>query len=179
MRDVMLDLETMGTTNSAAIVSIGAVVFDEKMIGQTFYARVSLADAMKHGGEVEGSTIMWWLRQSDAARQTLQDSPQPLAVALTGFNAWLQDLSLEAGGMLRLWGNGAMFDNVIIESAYRRLDLEPAWTYKAHRCFRTLKNMFPVDLPAFDGAEHNALDDAIYQAKWVHEICAIHRFKLA
>ena len=62
MRDVMLDLETMGKCPDAAIIAIGAVEFDVKtpQIGEKFYALVNLESAVLSGrgdGRVNGAVV--------------------------------------------------------------------------------------------------------------------------
>ena len=76
--EVMLDLETMSTSSSAAIVSIGAVKFDPHgKIGdfgdpanaeyKPFYCTVELTSCIDAGLHVSGSTIEWWLKQENDA----------------------------------------------------------------------------------------------------------------
>ncbi|MFM9673750.1 3'-5' exonuclease, partial [Streptomyces galilaeus] len=69
MNHVMLDLETMGQGNNAAIVAIGAVFFEPTTgeIGDTFYRKIDLESAAQYG-EIDPNTVLWWLKQSDAAR---------------------------------------------------------------------------------------------------------------
>ncbi len=63
-----------------------------------------------------------------------------------------------------IWGNGASFDNTILEECFRRTALEMPWGYYNDRCYRTLKNLAPnVKLERL-GTFHNALDDARSQA---------------
>ncbi len=61
----MLDLETMGNTSNAAIISIAAVYFDETGVGRSFYHKVSLGSSCAIGLEMDADTVLWWLKQSD------------------------------------------------------------------------------------------------------------------
>jgi len=109
--NVMLDLETMSLANNAAITSIGAVLFDETGIHKSIHIQVRLSSSIKHGLHVDGDTVMWWLNQTQAARDSLiQGSPIQLQHALADFNAWLPS------GDFYMWGNGAAFDNVILRT---------------------------------------------------------------
>lgn len=182
-RDVVLDLETMATGPNAAIVSIGAVLLDHKAWGvrggpedstyHHFYRNVDLASSIEKGGEVDGSTVTWWLRQSDEARKALT-TPEPVLIdrALQDFTNWLQWFCGER--RVRVWGNGAAFDNVILRSAYERSGLECPWSYKNDRCYRTLRHLFP-DVQEFfptpgSFVVHNALDDAHAEALHLVEL---------
>lgn len=177
---LMLDLETMSTAKNAAIVAIGAVRFDlisgtvrDKSMGGgegTFYQTINLVSAQKSGGHVEGSTVMWWLQQSDAARKALYESDcLPIENVLKLFNEWVREIPLSG-----MWGNGSDFDNVILENTYLRLGWTPPWSHKINRCYRTLRALKPeVKRESMEGAglvAHNALDDAIAQAKHACEI---------
>lgn len=180
MLNVMLDLETMGKGPDAAIVAIGAVKFDPATgLGDTFYANVDLASSVEHKGVMDASTVMWWMKQSDAARQRLV-TPDPVCIAdaLLRFEDWVN------GGPhiqrpatdVAMWGNGAAFDNVILRGAYERLGLEPPWQFRGDRCYRTLKALHPeVPLPPSEGTHHNALDDAVFQARHLLEILKVSR----
>lgn len=160
--DVMLDLETMGNGPNAAIVAIGAVEFDPatRSLGRHFYRGVSLETAVRGGGEIDASTVMWWLRQSDEARKGICGEGQPLQQTLVEFATWLATLAED----VKVWGNGAAFDNVILASAYRRADLTVPWPYWNDRCYRTMKAMRPDVKMERTGTHHNALNDAESQA---------------
>lgn len=160
--EVMLDLETMGNGNNAAIVSIGAVQFDSdtlELAPREFYACVDLGTSMASGGEVTASTIMWWLEQSDAARKALKGTnPLGITEALRVFSDWC--------GNKPIWGNASTFDNVILRNAYDRIGMKCPWHFTKDRCYRTMKNMFPaVPTPPANEEKHNALADARWQAE--------------
>ena len=167
MNHIMLDLETMGTGPNAAIVAIGAVEFELTktggQLGESFYHCISLESAMASGGQADASTVLWWLKQNDAARAMFTNASTEHSWSLAQFSIWM--------GMrgdpknLRVWGNGASFDNVILASAYRRTGLKLPWNSFNDRCYRTVKSMHP-GAPAIQrtGTHHNALDDAVNQA---------------
>lgn len=167
--DIMVDLETMGTGYDAAIVSIGAVAMsnaEDDGVAAEFYVPVSLQSSMDHGLAVSAGTIMWWMEQSEPARIALIDSAVPLQKALQ----LLTEFILKANGgdhtTVKVWGNGATFDNVILRNAYKACGMEAPWKFWNDRCYRTLKALHPeVKFPDRGGVHHNALDDAIYQAK--------------
>jgi hypothetical protein len=172
---LMIDLLTMSTRASAAIVRIGAVAFDGSSILDEFDRGVTLGTAIETGGHVDGDTLEWWLYQEKAARMGLFHHPKEgLPSALFSFAAWVGDLGEVEG----VWGNGATFDNVVLTEAnvvlteaYLRLGLRRPWSYKVDRCFRTMRAMYPwVEEPPFEGTEHKALDDARHQALWLQAI---------
>lgn len=163
MKNVMLDLETMGSRPRSAIVAIGAVFFDDKGLGPEFYARVSLKSSVAAGLRMDPSTVLWWLEQEEAARQEIfrQDLPRhELREAMGMLTDFLTMHSLE----FSIWGNGSDFDNVLTVDAYEAVGLPPPWRFWGHRCYRTLKALRPDLRITRTGTHHNALDDAKTQA---------------
>jgi DNA polymerase III epsilon subunit-like protein len=167
--DIMVDLETMGTGYDAAIVSIGAVVMVDTQrdgLGADLYIPVSLQSSMDHGLSVSAGTIMWWMEQDEPARLALVDGAVPLPRALELLTEFIRGAANDVVSSVKIWGNGATFDNVILRNAYKACGMEAPWRFWNDRCYRTLKALHPeVKLPDRGGVHHNALDDARYQAK--------------
>lgn len=163
--DVMLDLETMGTRPTAAIVAIGAVAFDvpTATVHSKFYTPVSLESAVAAGCDMDASTVLWWMKQSDAARAAFSGGGMQLVGALHAFSDWLSGLAPPDD--VQVWGNGAGFDNVLLASAYRIAGVPRPWKHWNDRCYRTVKAMYPAVELVRVGTHHNALDDAESQAK--------------
>ena len=164
MINVMIDLETYSTRPNAAIASIGAVKFEDEKIVDTFYCTIDPASCRAAGLHFEKSTLEWWSKQSKEARASLLKDNIDLEEALTNFEAWYGNKSLPT------WGNGAAFDNVIMDSAYRALDRKRPWLPWEDRCYRTMKNMVNIPIDKREGTYHNALDDALTQTKHLQKI---------
>jgi hypothetical protein len=163
--DIMLDLETLSSAPNAAIIAIGATTFNTTE-HRSFYCVVDAKNSQALGGHVSADTALWWMRQSDEARDAVSKAPTMfLADALQRFLEFC-----EPCGDVRVWGNGADFDNVVLRQAYERLGMLAPWSHRGNRCYRTLKNLRP-DI-AFEpfGVAHNALDDAIAQAMHAERI---------
>lgn len=171
MNRIMLDLETMGNGSDAAIVSIGAVRFDvDDGVMDTFHIGVGLPSSIAAGGVVDGSTVIWWLGQKKEAQDRLLNLLcSEISGALEGFSKWAtKDGALPID---EIWGCGATADNVWLSNAYKRLGRQVPWTYRADRCYRTLRELFPfVAKPNFVGVEHDGLDDAKHQARHLIKI---------
>lgn len=166
MGDVMVDLETLGRRPGCSILSIGAVAFcKERGLGRELYVVVNRPSQRELGLHEDPSTLKWWASQSEAARQVLDDAEKDTSVtldkALTQFTNFLSDFGLKR---VRLWGNGADFDNAILINLYAALKLDPPWDFWNNRCYRTLKNLVKSDKIVRAGTYHNALDDAKTQA---------------
>lgn len=165
MQDIMLDLETMGTGPQAAIIAIGAVEFDIQtgQIGERFYIVIDLESSVAAGGQIDPATVLWWMRQSDAARSQFERPGANMVDALFQFGEWMGQRAPHKE--IRVWGNGAAFDNVILAEAYRRLRIEPPWLCWNDRCYRTIKALHPTIKMQRSGTHHNAVDDAESQAR--------------
>lgn len=182
MTDAMHDIETLGTQPGSVILSIGAVAFNVatgKLEGEPFYRVIDLVSSLQAGLTVDRATIAWWGKQKPAAQavilEALAGGDGSLTDILTEFNTWLRQAEATSQAKVRLWGNGSDFDNVLMVAAYRAADIKPAWSPFLHRCFRTLKNLFPGREPVRQGVHHNALADAEHQARWALEILNARR----
>jgi len=165
-RHIMLDLETLDKRPSAVIVAIGAVLFDRDGVHGEFYAGVDIDSCLDLGMTVSGDTILWWLEQAQAAREALYapaKTPCHLHFVLEDFRVW-------AGTGSLVWGNGAAFDNVILEAAYRRTLRPPPWDFWNNRCYRTVRNAYPSVARHTPAIAHHALYDAHAQATHLIEI---------
>jgi len=167
MNHLMIDLETLGTKPTSAILSIGACYFepDTGKIGDTFYQRIDFASAMK-SRDVDAETIKWWFGQKKKARLEITQVADSHEVAMIFLHAFI--INYRATDEVQVWSNGASFDVVLLEDCYNH---QPPWKYWNIRDVRTIVELSKglVDKKDIErtGIKHNALDDAIYQARFV------------
>lgn len=167
MKDVMIDLETLGTGPDAVVISIGAVFFDieNKTTGVTFYAVADIDEQLERGRKPTGDTIKWWLGQSDSAKKVFNESARPMARVLTEF-AMLYHVINPKGAYV--WSNGSTFDITIMENLFKDYGLPIPWSYNKTMDLRTFKRFKGNGKPIVkQGVAHNALDDALSQALYV------------
>ncbi|MEM0632000.1 3'-5' exoribonuclease [Klebsiella michiganensis] len=176
---VMVDLETMGKKHNAPIVAIGAVVFDPATgsIGESFYKVVCLESSVNWGAVIDPSTVIWWLKQSSEARSAIvNDDAIPLQDALLQFREFVSDNVAGGSKKAQVWGNGASFDYSILRSSYDCIAEDYPWEYWNDRDVRTMVELGqaisfdPKTTIPFEGSRHNALADAIHQARYVSAI---------
>ncbi|EKZ6453491.1 3'-5' exoribonuclease [Klebsiella pneumoniae] len=176
---VMVDLETMGKKHNAPIVAIGAVVFDPATgsIGESFYKVVCLESSVNWGAVIDPSTVIWWLKQSSEARSAIvNDDAIPLLDVLLQFREFVSDNVAGGSRKAQVWGNGASFDNSILRSSYDCIAEDYPWEYWNDRDVRTMVELGqaigfdPKTTIPFEGDRHNALADAIHQARYVSAI---------
>ncbi|MDM2780277.1 3'-5' exoribonuclease [Citrobacter sp. Cpo142] len=176
---LMVDMETMGNSPDAPIVSIGAVFFDPSTgnTGAEFYQVVSLESSMSFGMKPDASTIQWWLKQSSEARSAiLVDEAMGLLETLELLADFIAENAANGNHTVQLWGNGCSFDNVILRRAYALTDTPFAVPFWNDRDVRTMVELGKsvginprYDIP-FEGDMHNALSDARHQVKYVSAI---------
>ncbi|MET4696121.1 3'-5' exonuclease [Endozoicomonas lisbonensis] len=173
-KHLMVDIEAAGKTTSAALVSIGAVFFDPATgaMDESFYAPVILSSSQYYDGDIDASTVEWWMQQSDAARAVFSDENRcSLKTVLEQFSNFIKVSAGESD--VYVWGNGPAYDNAILSHAFRKTWIRQPWSFSKDTCVRTmvmLGRQMGIDpkneLPR-EGEHHNALDDAIHQARYV------------
>jgi len=174
MKHIMLDIETMGNSSEAAIMSIGACYFNPSTgeVGETFHQHCSLQSSVNAGLIMDASTILWWMQQDDDARSKFYSNSSERCI-----KECLINLAAFIDSNCQVWGNGATFDNTIIKNAYKKaLGYDAPWKFWNDRDVRTIVELgYQIgidpkrDLP-FEGVKHDALADAIHQAKYVSVI---------
>lgn len=168
MNFCMIDIETCGQRANAPVLSIGAVKFDPNtaQIGETYYAAVDPSDAFRNGVP-DGGTFKWWMEQGDQARAAAVGGTSSLADALNGLGRFYANWK-----DVKVFGNGPSFDMTILEHAYGRIGKPAPWRFWNVLDCRTVAAMAGKRPPAIGGSGvyHNALDDAVHQAKWVSQM---------
>ena len=176
MHNLMVDIETMGTRAGAPVLAVGAIFFEPATgeLGSQFYQVATLRSEMENGAVPDADTVMWWMTQSDLARAILLNCPLHINELLVNLYSFSESECNAAN--IQFWGNGSGFDNVLLIDAYRRAGLRPFWNFWNDRDVRTIVELGRQigidpkrDMP-FAGERHNALDDAIHQAKYVSAI---------
>lgn len=162
--NVMVDLETLGTAPGSVVTSIGAVLFDKDRILETISINISLESSLGYGLKVQAKTLEWWMTQLPAVRAEQFKSSVSLGEALERFTRFI------SFSEVKVWGNGASFDNVLLRGLYDAAKQDAPWNYWNDRCYRTIKNSFPEISFQETLPKHVALNDAIMQTNHLLEI---------
>lgn len=164
-RNIMVDLETLGTVPGCVILSIGAVEFSQAgLSGLQHYDEISTSSCTDAFLSISQSTKDWWSQREEAARSLLNrcaSGGTDIRSALEGFASFVKTF----GDDVCVWGNGADFDNAILAVAYDILGIPMPWKFWNNRCYRSLKALHPDIKLERVGTYHNALDDARSQAE--------------
>ena len=170
--DLMIDCETLGTKPGAMILSIGAVRFDRFTgeMDREFYRLLEIGGP--YDGEIDGSTVQWWMQQGEQARADVfgkKLTRHRLTDALT-------ELTRFCGGARTYWQRGDR-DALWLQSAYERVGLhDTPWKFWELRDQRTISvELGHLISKPERGTVHNALEDAKAQAQELIDIYATLR----
>lgn len=199
LTDIMVDIETLGTSPNAMIVQIAAVRFDPatRLISSpegAFNFHVKPTGSPAIDGDMDFDTVRWWLSQEPAAQQRVFAPATGfgghVGTGVMAFCAWVE----QQGPFEHVWANAPTFDLVLLKRTFdRTLDSFPRigmegdqplrrwpFTYKDERDFRTLKTIgrrLGVPEPVRVGVSHDALDDCFHQVAWAMDILAATTLK--
>ena len=169
MPHIMIDLETLGLTPDAVVLSLGAVEFHPNVpgTGREFYVQFDVPSQMRAGRRLDFATIQWWMEQKDDARRyAFLDNryPDPMSLSLERFHTWL------GTDQAYFWGNGAAFDNVLLKSLYGSCGARAPWRFDRDRCYRTIVGLKPEIKRTQLGTHHHPIDDCKSQILHMQEV---------
>lgn len=160
---VMVDLETTGVEAGCCILSIGLVPFHTEYPYDTFYETISHLSSKDAGFTDDSATLGWWDKQKPEIQAEAFSGTRPIRSVLETVSSYLGNLGDPKE--IYLWGNGKDFDNVILSHAFKKLGIKQPWHYRNNRCYRDLAAMYPYYPKGDIMQAHNALHDAIAQAR--------------
>lgn len=142
--EVMLDIETMSTSTSRALVlSVGAQKFMMRRempdFGEQLLVVFETDEQLLRGREVLVGTQRWWAQQSPEARRHWFGAKDKHSLA-----SGLEALSRFVDAGSKVWANGVVFDIGNLESLYSDAGYKVPWEYNAVRDARTVYQLFPV-----------------------------------
>jgi hypothetical protein len=192
----MVDIETLSNPNStvtSAILAIAAVQFNPQTgeLGREFRVNVDLQSCIDAGLEVNADTLAWWINQKDPeVLRSLFKNTIHISQALLEFNNWLRLLAADLFNSgdrskeFRLWGRSPRFDLGVMQQAYTKLNILPAWDFKLELDVRTIEWLRPAVKNAFDDSAkergeyytHDPMKDCKHQIKYVSAIIAASKY---
>lgn len=168
---ILIDLETLGLQQDAAIIAIGAVRFDPRtgQLMDKFHANILWDTALRYG-KAEPNTVAWWQGQSGAAKDALLDPEQrDIDTVFDEFIEWM-------GADPVVWGNGACFDLGKLEHLCESSGRPHPWFYRDTRDVRTIDQLgrellgYGAADQTFVGVKHHPVDDAMNTATYVIQV---------
>lgn len=148
--NIALDIETLSTRPTAAIIAIAARVFsftDKSTVfcdsvATKFTALVNPASCAMEGLHFDMDTIRWWSRQSSEAKAPYEQTTGqdiPIVKALDNLNRWIRALrAASPSGKILIWTQGIDFDIAILRYAFAHvLGYDTPWHHDEVRDART------------------------------------------
>ena len=171
--NIMIDLETLSTHPTAAIISLGAVMFTEdRIVGKELYD-VDVQEVIDKGFHVDVETLKWWMNQDKVTQKANLNGSWGIEDAL---DAFMRDILMYGSDSILIWSNGASFDIPILKNAINvtvnydsDVSFEILWRYNQEMCYRTISKLYP-DVEWEGVNNHIALSDAINQANHLIKI---------
>lgn len=161
MIEAMIDLETLGTDQDAAVVQIAAVAFCGARVLGTCDVRVPLSAPDQ--GRIDPNTLAWWMGQPDAVFRSVvqREGENRLADAIVHLVGFLETQRVE-----RTWSCGPTFDHAILRHHAGRLRvcLPASMSFRNERCFRTARDLASrLGISSKKKPTHDALQDCLDQ----------------
>ena len=158
----MVDIETKDSGPQAAVVAIGARLFDIKGPGKGFEMFIDEAAASAIG-TTSDDTMNWWHKQP-AFDLVFAGKTQP-ADAAHRFIQFVEEHKPDV-----VWANSPSFDCVILRHMFKQLQFKFPFHYRDERDFRTMgaagRDLGVDTAGCWEGlTAHSPLDDATAQAK--------------
>ena len=174
--DIVIDIETLDTVDSAVIVSIAAVVFNRNDAPGTYIdeIHIKLDTENQPGRTISASTVAWWMSKGmEDARNEAFNVPKNekirLGLALKQLEDFIKKYDLE-----ECWGCSPDFDMGILSHAYEQHKVKfpmPFWKFSD---IRTIEKFFYSTNTRkkggknwLNGTAHDALDDCYMEANVV------------
>lgn len=135
--DIMIDLETLDTKDSTAILTIAAQAFNietGEVCPANFYARLNYERQIQEGRTISVDTALWWGQQSEEAREEAFGGHMTLWEALINLRKYFDKHCYTDR---HVWAKAPIFDLATLKHAYAEHDQEVYWHYSNERDVRT------------------------------------------
>ena len=171
-----IDTETLALSANAVVLQIAIVAFNPwgnpaaDKRGPSMCINLDIDMQIDMGREVHGDTVLWWMRQGQAARE-IQYGTEYERKGLWSPMQDIKNFVLKHGTPgATIWGD-RVIDMGNVASLMKQTSTDLPWKHSQEREYRNLWNMHP-DVPRlpFLGIEHHALHDAQDMALQIQKI---------
>lgn len=138
MEAVSLDIETLDTTTSSVVLSIGAcVVTKDAVPAATFYKRLSIQEQINAGRTISESTLRFWMQQpSNVRANTMGVEGKGVRYVLEALTDWWHEHDCPP-----VYVKGPQFDGAIIDDLADTFAVDRPIHYRKWRDVRTVEDM--------------------------------------
>ena len=171
--DISVDLETYGKEPGCVILEVAFVAFDRYNKHRTprpFNVFPSIEEQLDLGFKIDHDTLIWWTRGNpEAFQRQLNAERVSIEEAAHELN-WFVANHCNSESLL-VWAKGSHFDFPILQTI-----LKAPWHFRNVHDLRTLAFALPHVGRLERGANyrsHYALDDAMFQAMEIQNLCSM------
>lgn len=160
--NIIIDIETLGRRNDAAITQVGLVIADKNFnILNKFLIQIDPKAWHTCNRTFTGKTLLWWMQQkntpvSNTSTHSVYSYKELIEKLKLIFRMYNTSETL-------VWTKGSM-DLFCIKDLFEYFDMELPWEFWQPRDIRTAKE-FIEEWQTFENNNHNALDDALNQLR--------------
>jgi len=179
--NIMIDIETLGVTETAHILSIGLCSFSlvegVRNVDGRWEFQLGLTEQNR---SIDAGTLNFWLRQPAETFAKVTKVDLKLKDALEMLVDIITCHKCDGSNKVNLWCNGANFDFLILKDAFAQHDIPTPWAYYEENCMRAIKVLVGANYDqlcdmvnhrmsakGITMVPHEALSDALWQAEFV------------
>jgi len=159
MNNIMIAIERLSDSEDAALLSIGAVMFNEKELGNVFYQSIAMKDSYYYG-DISINKINWLLSLSkmQQAEYINKNLSLDLKLAIKKLNEFI--CKNEVCEPIKIWAKTKQ-DISVLRAAYSRIDMQTAWRFDNEY---SASEIIDCELMNYDH-RYNTLSKAVCMAK--------------
>lgn len=171
MKRIAVDIETMATTPTAAVIAVGIVIQND-LDPESRVTEIWQIDPNLAVGDRDANTLKWWSDQQQIVRMVAFGGKLTPREACLSINTWLhQKLEIQDTGDMvesrRYYANPARFDFAILENMFIRCGVPPFIDWQDERCQRSIEKELidlGVEIPTFPNHfAHDPVSDCLHQ----------------
>ena len=165
-RNIMLDIETLGSKPGCVVLAVATVEFDATTHLLHYSEVIHIGSCLRHLLLVDPITLKWWTEQDKELQHEMFSGEVFLEDVLFDLNKFFGETGKEA----IVWCKGMNFDFPILHEAYDRVQLPIPWHYRNIRDSRTLTAASELKFEKPAGA-HDPYNDCVAQIKDLQRAC--------
>lgn len=143
MKRVMIDLETMSTRPTAAVIALTVAMRDD--VNPHISARTWRIDPTLALGHVDEQTCNWWSEQNAEVKNFVWGGNESPTEVFSSVRSWIQANGAYGEDVL-YYGDPADFDFPIIRNQFFTAGIECPWEWSQQRCSRTMRKVMIEDM---------------------------------
>lgn len=166
--DVMIDIETLDTTPTSVILSIGAVPFNivTGECGQEYWSKCDVSLQVHDGRTISLDTLQWWIKQDANFLSNSLSGGEWVTRSIQHMNDFITEKCIDE---VRLWSNSPSFDLIILKNAVNNPWPFPFWRERDVRTFVAIRSDIAKEFAR--KATHDPVDDCLRQ---IDMVCAVY-----